>query len=234
MTLRVPIADLGEGERELDADAARYLSRVHRLRPGDRCVGFDPARTCEADLEVLSAGRSMRVRIGALRAAELVPVRRVTVIQALAKGTKIDAVVRDATELGATAIVIAQAARSVKQGGQAERWRRIALDAARQSGRGDVPVIDGPLPLDDALRKAEGARVILAPGAERSLGSVLGEVAGSLTLAIGPEGGFSDEERAVAASLGYVPAHLGRFILRTETACAAALGAVAALSTERL
>ncbi len=226
--LRVPLDDLRPGPRGLDRDTAQYVCRVHRLAAGDRFVAFDPRARLEADATLLS---SDEVMLSAPRAATHVATRPVTLIQALAKGSKVADIVRDATELGATRIVVAVADRSVKRGADPERWQRVAVEAARQCGRGDVPVIDPADSLAEALargRDPDASLVLLDPRADRELADVATRHA--VVLVVGPEGGFSDDERAAAGALGYVGATLGAFTLRTETACAAALGALAAIA----
>lgn len=228
MTLRVPLSDLAEGERELPADAARYVTRVHRLGVADRFVVFDPAVRREADAEVVASGKRVVVRLGELREATRVARRPVCVVQAIGKGTKLDAVVRDATELGATRIVPAVADRSVKRRTDLDRLRRVALEAARQSGRGDVPVVEAPMRLATALGSTPGCVVVLHPEAPEGLGAALRDAGGgAVAIVIGPEGGFSEEELSAVATSGARLARLGPFVMRTETACAAALGAVA-------
>lgn len=229
--LRVPLSDLRRGERALPPETARYVTRVHRLGPGGRFVAFDPEARLEAEGEVVETGREVVVHLAEPRPAELVATRPLCVLQAIGKGTKIDAVARDATELGATRIVPVIAERSVKRKTDVVRLRRVVVEAARQCGRGDVPAIDEPRPLVAALEAVTGACVLLHPAAVTSFGAVLTELsaAEALTLVIGPEGGFSDEELGVASERGYRLARLGHLVLRTETACAAALGAVLAL-----
>lgn len=232
MPLRIPLDDVAEGERELGQEASRYLLRVHRLRPGDVCVAFDPAQAQEADLEIVTARRDRAgIRLSNLRPATLVASRPITVIQGLSKGSKVEAMVRDATELGATRVIIARCQRSVKRDADVARCRRVALEAARQCGRGDVPSIEGPSSFADAVFDVQGLRVLLDPEAPRGFGEVLGAspAPAVVVVAIGPEGGFADAERDHALSCGFVAARLGQFVLRTETACAAALGALAAL-----
>src|SRR5207253_9049922 len=97
-----------------------------------------------------------RLQLEEPRPASAVPARAVSVVQGAGKGTKIDDVLRDATELGATRFVVALCARSVKRPDAAAgaRWRRVALEAARQCGRGDVPEVLGPLPFVEALAAA--------------------------------------------------------------------------------
>jgi 16S rRNA (uracil1498-N3)-methyltransferase len=200
-------------------------------------VAFDPARALEAAGEVVALeGGEVRVRLAAPRPAALTAARPVTVLQAAAKANKIDAVVRDATELGATTVVVVTSARCQRrpEPRARERWARIAIEAARQCGRGDAPEVLGPTPLAAALgdhRPARGRAVCLQPGAP-SLARALADLDPheAVTLAIGPEGGFTPEELALAESASYRLASLGRLVLRSETACAAALGALALLS----
>jgi 16S rRNA (uracil1498-N3)-methyltransferase len=230
--LRLPLPDLAPGERELSGEASRYVSRVHRLGVGDRLLVFDPASRLEADAEVEAVGRRVVLRVAQTRTASRVATRDVTVIQAIGKGAKLDAVVRDATELGATRVVPALAVRSVKRRADVERLRRIALEAARQCGRGDMPEVVAPLALDQAFAAADdGVRIVLHPDGDELLGAALkGEMA--VTVAIGPEGGFTDDELKVARAAGFVVARFGAFVLRTETACAAILGAIVASSAK--
>lgn len=232
MMLRVPLPGLVEGERQLDAAAARYVTRVHRLRRGDCFVAFDPEERLEADTEILESGRRVRVRFGPPRASTAVAMRKIAVLQASVTASKLDQVVRDATELGATEVVMIATDRALEKFGQrrTKRWERIAVEAARQAGRGDVPAISGPMPLAEALARS-GVRLCLHPNADESFLAALrgADPDAPVSVAIGPEGGFSDEEIARLREAGYRIVRLGRFVMRTETACAAVLGALAAL-----
>jgi 16S rRNA (uracil1498-N3)-methyltransferase len=228
MMLRVPLHDLVEGERELDAAAARYVTRVHRLRRGDSFVAFDPDKRLEAESEILESGRRVRVRLGPPRASTAVATRKITLLQASVTANKLDQVVRDATELGATEVVVIATDRATQR--RNKRWERIAVEAARQAGRGDAPAISGPVPLSKALART-GVRLCLHPSAEESFAAALRGVDpdAPVSIAIGPEGGFSDDEIALMREAGYRVVRLGRFVMRTETVCAAVLGALAAL-----
>jgi 16S rRNA (uracil1498-N3)-methyltransferase len=228
--LRVPLSDLSEGDRVLPAEVARYVTRVHRLGLSDRFLAFDPEARLESEAEIVDVTREVRVRLAAPRAATLVAERSVCVLQAIGKGTKLDAVARDATELGATRLVPVVAERSVKRRTDIARLRRVALEAARQCGRGDVLAIDEPRAFVEALAAVEGSCLLLHPSGPASLGAILTELDADrpLTIAIGPEGGFSDEELRLAQERGCMLTRLGPFVLRTETACSAALGAVLA------
>lgn len=233
--LRVPLDLVGAGATiALPEDAARYVARVHRLGEGDAFVAFDARRRTEADARVVAIGRDgVRVLLSAERASTRLPTRAVTLFQGLAKADKMDAIVRDATELGATAIVPVRLARSVPQGksdAAIERWGRVALEAARQCGRGDVPEIVAPVTLAAALDRAFDVGVGLAPGAARSLHDVVAGAAdaASFGVFVGPEGGFEVGEAALLVERGLVLVRLGSFVLRTETAATAALATIAA------
>jgi 16S rRNA (uracil1498-N3)-methyltransferase len=246
VSIRTPVTALAAGSRTLPAETSHHLCRVLRLRAGDRFVAFDPVSRIEADATVDEAsGDAARVTIGALRPASVVASAPVVLVYGLAKGDKVDAVVRDATELGATRIVIAKTSRAVakldaeRAGTKLDRWRRIAEQAARQCGRADPPVIEGVLAWRDALESAtkdasetEG-RFCLWENATDPLGPKLVAIVarhGSMAFAIGPEGGLTEAEVEEARVLGFAPVSLGQFVLRTETVAAAVLGAVRILT----
>lgn len=236
--LRVPLEDLREGEIDLPLDAARYVTRVHRLIEGRKILAFDPERVVEADGEVLVAsGGACRVRLGVVREA-LRPSRELVLLQGTGKGDKLDAIVRDATELGVTLVAPVITMRSVSKPAEAraERWRRIAVEAARQSGRGDAPRVLAPTTLLAALAAlpvgAEGAGFCLDPSATEPLGPSLQRALsgpGAVSFVVGPEGGLDPQELEAAERAGYRRVSLGPRVLRTETVCAAVLGAAVVL-----
>lgn len=239
--LRVPLTSLTSGRRRLDGATSRYVARVHRLAVGDALVGFDPVAATEADASVVSVERGgVEVEIGPLREASLRPSRRVVLAQGVGKGDKLDAVVRDATELAATHVAPFWSERTVARRASPsalERWRRVALEAARQSGRGDVPRIDAARPLDEVVGEiirplvhGGGVAVALAPQATLRLGGVLERlpIEAPVAVLVGPEGGLSEPELARLSAAGLLVCRLGDLVLRTETVAAAALGALLA------
>ena len=160
-------------------------------------------------------------------------------IQGLAKGDKMDSIVRDATELGATRVLPVVTAFSVVQldgpraAARMTRWARIAEEAARQCGRADPPVVEPPRSWAEAVAGAgaaarfclhERAKDPLGPGLARALAA-----GSSLAFAAGPEGGLSEAEVAGAAAGGFEVVSLGPFVLRAETVATAVLGAVRVL-----
>lgn len=235
--IRVPLGELSAGERRLDGAQARYLTRVLRLREGATVTAFDPAARSEADATLVEVGRDhVLARFGEPRPASVVGRTDVTLVWCAGKGDKPDEVVRAATALGVGAVMIATSERSVARAeATPERHARltaIALDAARQSGRGDLPTLTGPLELARLLAEVgptAALKLCLDPGAERSLGAALAERRGrGLMLLIGPEGGFADDELALARDAGFAFVRFGTLVLRTELAAVAALGAVLA------
>lgn len=235
--VRVPVKGLVAGMRTLDGDASSYLCRVLRLRAGDRFVAFDPEASTEADATIEEPSpNGARVNVGPVRAAAIVVRRPVRLVYALSKGDKVDAVVRDATELGATMIVLAPSDHSVvkidasKAAAKQKRWEKIAEEAARQCGRGDPPRVRLEADMRAALKVGNaqaGDAFILDPRATEPLGRHLGPRAE--VFAIGPEGGFSADEVEFAKAEGYRPVTLGASVLRTETVAAAVLGALRVL-----
>ena len=140
------------------------------------------------------------------------------------------------TELGAARITPVIARRTEKHLAQAaakrvERWRRIALEAAKQSRRSDLPQVDDPLALKQALAQVNApVKLLLAETEqENSLAAALKDATGQIALAIGPEGGWTAEEMALFSESGWRHVTLGPRILRAETAAIAALSVCAAL-----
>jgi 16S rRNA (uracil1498-N3)-methyltransferase len=236
--LRVPLDGLVPGRRRLEGALLRYVTRVHRLGPGDALSCFDPASAMEADGTLAAApGDGVVCDVGELRpsAYRALPI---TLMQGLAKGMKPDLTLRDATALGVERVLFVATEHAVVQliaeraAIRQERWRRIAAEAARQSGRGNLPSIEGPLSFEAGLSRArESRRITLVPGAPplfEQLAGLSGE--GSIALLVGPEGGLSEREIEQSRQAGFVPASLGALVLRTELAASVALGALVAWS----
>ena len=234
--LFVPPEQLSGTRVRLTSEQARHLGTVLRLKPGEEIEVFDgKGARFRAWLE-----DSPELDAAALRIAEPLPEGPqrgvdVVLVQALAKGEKMELVVQKATELGASRIVPLAAERAVvrldaeRAGSRAARWRKVAEEAARQCGRADVPRIDEPAGWTAvfSLLRDEPARrgILLDPEEPLRLGQA---ARGSrrVLLVVGPEGGFSPDEREKARANGLLPAGLGPLVLRTETAGLAALSVV--------
>ena len=207
-----------------------------RLQPGDACVLFN-GDGHDYDARLLAAGkREARAEIFAARTVENESPLRITLLQGIARGEKMDWILQKATELGVARIVPVDSERSeVKlDAARAEKrlshWREVVVSACEQSGRAVVPEVLPPQPLARGAALREGHGFVLDPVAAHTLASLQGNPLGACTLAIGPEGGWSprDHEHLVAA--GYEGLRLGPRVLRTETAGIAAISALQALA----
>jgi 16S rRNA (uracil1498-N3)-methyltransferase len=229
--LFVPPEQLADSPRvTLTPAQARHLLSVLRLSPGAEIEVFDGSG---GRFRALLADGSLE--IGARLSDDRRPID-VALAQALIKGEKMDLVVQKATELGASRIVPFTTARTVPRldpergAARAERWRRIAQEGARQSGRADVPRVEVPLGWDallaEARADADRRALLLDPDESRVRLGAAARGVSRLLLAVGPEGGFSGEERTSAIENGFVPVALGPQVLRTETAGLVALAVV--------
>lgn len=230
--LYAPIALAEGGEYLLPQDASDHALRVLRLRAGERLSVFDGAGH-EFVATLLGAhGKLAQVHIGAAVVAEPPSPLRVTLMQGIARGERMDLIVQKATELGVARIVPVLCARSVVQldAKQRERrhehWHSIIVAACEQSGRAELPdlapVTALELALDQPMGPEYGLRLTLDPAARTSFTQrIAGERA--LTLLVGPEGGLDDMEIGMAATAGFIGVGLGPRVLRTETAPLAAL-----------
>jgi 16S rRNA (uracil1498-N3)-methyltransferase len=216
----------------------RYLTRILRLAIGDQVTLFDGIAV-EAEARIIRVGpRALELKVETRRAAAALERPELTVIQALTKGDKLDLVVQKATELGVMRIIPVTSARAVprleamRALGRRARWQKIARESARQSGRVDVPEVEAVTALGSALKAAPAGalKLMLWEGARqnglRAALEVLGEKPRQVVIAIGPEGGFSDDEVAEARLAGFAPVGLGPRILRTETAAMVTLAVV--------
>ena len=169
------------------------------------------------------------------------PPYKLVLYQALPKSDKMEFIIQKSVEAGVSKVVPFVSERCIsrpdKQGGKnkVERWNKIALEAAKQSGRGIVPCVEDICTYDDALKDAKESqlKILFYEGDNTvSLKNVLSGIktdnANPLTIAIiiGAEGGFSIEEVAKSEGAGFTPTGLGPRILRCETAPIVALGAI--------
>jgi 16S rRNA (uracil1498-N3)-methyltransferase len=214
---RVHVPHLREGEVQLIGDEAHHLAHVLRVKPGSKIKAFD-GHGWEAKGEVARVdARSVTLHLAPPTRSAAEPALRLTLAVALLKGDKLADVVRMGTELGAHRFqLFASRYSAVKTLSPAklERWRRVAREAAKQSGRSVVPEVLDPVPLE-ALEPGE-AGLFAHPYAKTRLASLT--LAGAITLVSGPEGGLHDEEVAHLTRRGFTAVTLGPRILRAETA----------------
>ena len=235
MTRRRWIADRWEGDRAfLTGDNAEHLARVLRARVGQE---FEISTGDSVRLGRVSSVSDNQVEFDL--GEEIAPADQGTVSLLLAvfKFDRMEWAIEKATELGVASIMPAICRRTdAHLAGAAykrvERWRRIAREAAQQSRRAAAPAVADPVKLKDAMAIPAEARIVLSEYEQKlSVKDALtGAMTGGAALAIGPEGGWTEEELRGFTEGGWTPASLGRTILRAETAAIAALAIAMALS----
>jgi 16S rRNA (uracil1498-N3)-methyltransferase len=221
------------GSSTLPEGSAHHAVHVLRLRTGDEVTLFN-GRGGEFAGRIAAIER-LRISIDVLQhhAVEREAPLRVTLVQAVSAGEKMDSTVRKAVELGVAAIQPVLATRSVarpkgeRAESRREHWQKVVIAACEQCGRNRIPEVGPLVPVAD-YRAEEGVKILLSPRSELSLSKMKLE-GEQFVLAAGPESGFTAEEEAALAVQGFTPVKIGARVLRTETAALAAVSALNAL-----
>ena len=218
LRLYLPAMHAGASRIRIAGAEFRHL-RTLRLAAGSRLRVLD-ADGLEHDvlLEHVGAREATGLVVATVAPARESPLALV-LAPALLKGTRMDLVVEKATELGVRRLAPVLTRHAVSRTGHGERWRRIAVAAAKQSGRTRVPDIDDPVPLADLLAAPwPGLRLVPWEGDVEDRVSALPDRAADVVAVVGPEGGLAEDEMALARAHGFVPLTLGPRRLRAETA----------------
>ncbi|MBI2160525.1 MAG: 16S rRNA (uracil(1498)-N(3))-methyltransferase [Candidatus Rokubacteria bacterium] len=230
------------GRVAFDREESRHLSRVLRLRPGDTVIAADGAGR-DYTVRVETVGEIATGTVLGVAAREVESPLRVTLVQSVPKGDKMEAIVRAATELAVIRVVPVLTERTIvalepsRWRDRARRWQRVAKEAAKQCGRAVVPPVEVPRPLADFLGADEPADLRLClwegaatiPGEGGGQAGLLGTTLAAglpaslprgarVHLLIGPEGGLSRDEVDAARARAWRVVGVGPRILRTETA----------------
>jgi 16S rRNA (uracil1498-N3)-methyltransferase len=220
----------------LSSAGAYHVGRVLRMRPGAPLVVFDgsgmdfPSEIVDVD------GDKVSVRVRSQTPGTSESPLRITLIQGISRGERMDWTLQKATELGVIGVAPVLTARSVvrldeKQAAKKQaHWRAIVIGACEQCGRSKVPTVATPVQLRDhfANVRKDGMRLVLSPSAPASLAGIA-SLPSKVDLLIGPEGGLDDDEISAAQKAGFMPVRLGPRVLRTETAGVVALTVLQAL-----
>jgi 16S rRNA (uracil1498-N3)-methyltransferase len=219
----------------LRGEQAAHLIRVLRAQAGMECDMVAGDRVWRA---VIAGVTGDTVRFNLLAEVEADPALPVTILLSIFKFDRMEWVIEKATELGAERIVPMIARRSEKHLAQTaqsrvERWRRIVREAAKQSRRSDIPIVDDVVGLKQAvsMKPEDGLCLLLAEQErERTLHAAMQHFEkGSIHIAVGPEGGWTADEESLFAAEEWQPVSLGPRILRAETAGIAAVAVIAAV-----
>lgn len=226
---------LDAGRRvELPDALAHHALRVLRLADGAPIVLFD-GRGGQYSATLRAEGRRALAELGAHEAVESELRGRLVLIQGLASGDKMDWVVEKAVELGVAELRPVAAERSVlrlsgpRLDKRLDHWRAIARAACEQCGRNRLMAVHPPAPLAACLEAIDGPALFCHPDGPLDFRAALSGVRDSLALMVGPEGGWSPEELALARRRGLLGARFGTRVLRTETAGLALAAAATAL-----
>lgn len=218
---------LTEGVFTIIGDEAHHGIAVLRLREGDNINVFTEQGS-EFNCSIVS------VRKGQLKAKILEKLENrvessldLILVQALPKAAKLEQIIVHGTELGMTRLVPVITKRSIATGDRHERWRKLALEAAKQSGRRRIPVVEPVVRFEQMdLGRFDGSLLLVAaePPNTNSLKEILsgGGTITSIVVAVGPEGGFEADELEQLRQTGFSPFSMGPRILRTQTASLAA------------
>jgi 16S rRNA (uracil1498-N3)-methyltransferase len=219
----------------LPADSAHHAIHVLRLRAGDAVTLFN-GRGGEyagriASMEKLRIAADILAHDPVERESPL----RVTLVQGVSSGERMEFTIRKAVELGVAEILPVLAAASVarpkgeRAASRQAHWQRIAISACEQCGRNRLPTVHPLIEAQAYRAEGQASRILLSPLADLSFSKIVKSDSDQFVLAAGPEAGFSAEEERAFLEAGFVPARLGPRVLRTETAALAALSALAAL-----
>jgi len=224
----VPEPEMIDGILRIRGDEVKHIRRVLRLKAGDEISVFDGSAKEYQGTILEENSFSIAVRIEHRFTSKRESSLEITLAQSLLKGERMDFLVRKATELGVKDIVPFSSSRSVpllesaKELERRRRWEKIAIEAAKQCGRGMLPKIGSLRDYRTALLSApsESLRFILWEKEGRRLKEILGRARkqNRIFFIVGPEGGFSRQEVEEAMEKAFVPVTLGERILRAETA----------------
>ena len=215
-----------DGVLTLTGENAHHAGRVLRLRVGEGVTLCDGAGM-DFDCTVEAVEKeAVTCRVVSCHAADTEPKQSITLFMALPKGDKMEFIVQKAVELGVSRIVPYLSKNCVsrpdKTEKKVERWRKIAAEAAKQCGRGRLPEVAAVVPVAQAIAQAaESETALFFYENERRTGlhdALAGGVRDTVSLMVGPEGGFDPEEIRTATEAAIQPITLGKRILRTETA----------------
>lgn len=225
------------GQITLNEEQSRHIAKSLRMRKGDMLTltsgsGFDYG--CIID-STDSGLVTLSVCYKQANGSE--PSVKVTLYQGVPKAAKLEDVIQKCTELGISAICPTLTHRSVSRPDEKQakkkqaRYQKIALEAAQQSGRGIVPQIMDMTSLENAVKNDDSElKILFYEGGGESLKTMITPNIKSISVYIGPEGGFEEKEVEIIKNAGGKIASLGPRILRTQTAPVAALTAIMLLS----
>ncbi|MDD5492606.1 MAG: 16S rRNA (uracil(1498)-N(3))-methyltransferase [bacterium] len=223
----VPLENIRDNTVILPAEHGNHIKNVLRMKPGDSCMVFDGTGfEYEILLEKIYPEPEGRI---INRFITGTPDKvKITLVQGLAKGDKMDLIIQKGSEVGVNVFIPCSCERTIvklDQPGAAkkqDRWQRIAQSAAEQSHSTIMPLVEPVTDLASVLKKVKPEQLAIIPWENEKITGIKkilrGTKAHDIIVFIGPEGGFSEKEISTAKKAGVIPVSLGTRILRTETA----------------
>lgn len=221
----------------LDGESARHISKSLRMRVGDMLTVTD-GKGIDYGCQISAIDReSVELKICYKKPNTSEPSCRVTIYQGIPKGPKLEDIVQKCVELGVSEIVPTLTARCVSRPDEKsaakkiQRYQKISLEASQQSGRGIVPKISEIKTLSQAIENDDSElKIVFYEGGGKPLRDIISPDVKSVSIYIGPEGGFEHSEVEAIENAGGLRATLGKRILRTQTAPVAALTGIMLLT----
>lgn len=218
----------------ITGDDAKHIAKVLRMKAGEKLVACDcQGRDYDCVISEV-CDKQVELTVEKVYPSETEPSVKVTLYQAMPKSDKMELIIQKAVELGVSAIVPVQTKRCVSRpdaksmAKKLERYNRIALEAAKQCGRGRIPKVLPMLDYSEALTamKADERAFLFYENSTSSFRKELEQKVSSVSIMVGAEGGFEEEEVSKALEQGIASLSLGKRILRCETAPLAALSII--------
>ncbi len=226
-----------ENEFILNEEQSRHIAKSLRMKTGDMLMVTDgKGQDFGCQIENITKD-SVKLKVCYRQASDSEPTCRVTIYQGIPKGTKLEDIIQKCVELGVYSIVPTMTKRCISRPDEKSsqkkniRYQKIALEAAQQSGRGIIPQIQDMKTLRQAVADDDAdVKIVFYEGGGEKLSTLIDKNTKSVSVYIGPEGGFEPDEVEALEKAGAVRATLGKRILRTQTAPVAAQACIMLLT----
>ncbi len=224
------VENIGRFPVSISGDTASHITHSLRMKPLDEIVLFD-GRGYDYFCRIIEVGDPVVVDLIEKRLNRSEPSVKIHLYQAMPKGSKLETIIQKSVELGVFSITPVLTSRCISRPDEKslckkfQRYQKISMEAAQQSGRGMIPQIKQMLSFEQAVKEMEKSceKILFYECATNKLADCLSEQTEEVSIMIGSEGGFSPDEVLLAQSHHLQIASLGERILRCETAPLCAL-----------
>ena len=216
----------------IEGDDAKHIAKVLRMRVGE-AITINDMQGFDYDCEVLEVGEVVSLTVLSKYQNQTEPSVNITLYQCLPKGDKLEFIIQKAVELGVRTIVPVQSKFCVAKADKSSfakkqiRYNKIALEAAKQSGRGMIPEVLSILTYTEAIERAKHHHtIVFYEGGGERVSNLVDESTKDVCVFVGAEGGFDTDEIQAALDHQFKTATLGALILRCETASIAGISLI--------